>query len=142
MLKIIEGSIYSESSAMIRESIMRAISDEKRAILIVPEQQTVIAEKEMAELLPDNAPVLFEVTNFTRLANSVFRSLGGVDKEYCDSVKSSLLMWRALSELAPALSLTNGHKEINYGMVKRALATSEEADSLALTQEDIEIARE
>lgn len=142
MLKIIEGSLYSESSDMIRKGIIQAISDKKKAILIVPEQQTVIAEKEMAMLLPDSAPVLIEVTNFTRLANSVFRSLGGVDKEYCDSVKSSLIMWRALSELAPTLSLTNGHKEINYGMVKRALATSKETDSLALTDEDIELAGE
>ena len=142
MLHIIEGSVYSDSSAMIRESITRAISDKKKAVLIVPEQQTVIAEKEMAELLPDSAPILFEVTNFTRLANSIFRKLGGVDKEYCDSVKGSLIMWRALSELAPTLSLTNGHKEINYGMVKRALATSEETDSLALTEQEIELAGE
>ncbi len=142
MLKITEGSVYSEARDIIRSGISRAIAENRKAILIVPEQQTVMAEKEMAELLPGSAPLLFEVTNFTRLANSVFRRLGGVDKEYCDTLKSSLIMWRTLSELAPALSLTNGHREINYGMVKRALATSKEADSLALSEEDLELAME
>ncbi|MBR5139714.1 MAG: PD-(D/E)XK nuclease family protein, partial [Clostridia bacterium] len=86
---------------------------------------------------PDNAPLLFEVTNFTRFANSVFRELGGVDKEYCDSAKSALIMWRTLSELAPTLSLTDGRKEINYGMVKRALATTGECDGLSVGVDEL-----
>ncbi len=137
MLKIIEGSAHSEAPKLIREEIMRTVSANKRAVLIVPEQQTVIAEKEMAALLPESAPTVFEVTNFTRFANSVFRALGGVDKEYCDSIKSALIMWRTLSELAPTLSVTDGKKDINYGMVKRALATSGESDGLAITTEEL-----
>ena len=81
MLKIIEGSFHSEAPIILRERIKECVSCGKRTMLLVPEQQTVIAEKEMAALLPENAPILFEVTNFTRFANSVFRALGGVDKE-------------------------------------------------------------
>ena len=142
MLRIIEGSTYSEAPFIIREEIKKAVSDGKRAMLIVPEQQTVIAEKEMAALLPDKAPLLFEVTNFTRFANSVFRSLGGIDKEYCTSQKSALIMWRTLAELAPTLSATNGRSDINYGMVKKALATTGESDSLSLTAEQLISARD
>ena len=38
--------------------------------------------------------------------------LGGIDKEYCDSARSALIMWRTLSELAPTLSVTDGKAEI------------------------------
>lgn len=141
MLKIIEGSYSSEAPLILREEIKKTIAGNKKAMLIVPEQQTVAAEKEFAELLPEHAPTLFEVTNFTRFSNSVFRELGGIDKEYCDTTKSSLIMWKVLSELAPTLTLTDGRTEINYGMVKRALVTSQEADGLALSPEDMEEAR-
>lgn len=137
MLKLIEGSLYSEASSVFRDEIKRALALGKKAILIVPEQQTVIAEKEMSQILPSNAPLLFEVTNFTRFANTVFRLLGGVDKEYCDSVKSALIMWRTLSELEPTLSFSSGRSGINYGMVKKALKTTGEADGLAITSEEL-----
>ena len=94
MLKLITGSAASEAPEILRKEIARSIESGKRTLLIVPEQQTVAAEKEMAELLPDNAPLLFEVTNFTRFANSVFRELGGVDKEYCDGAKSALALMK------------------------------------------------
>ena len=142
MLRLIEGSYSSEAPLIIREEIKNAIASGKKAMLIVPEQQTVAAEKEFVTLLGDSAPTLFEVTNFTRFSNSVFRALGGVDKEYCDTVKSSLIMWRALSELAPTLSVTDGKPEVNYGMVKRALATTQESDGLALGTEELEEAKE
>ncbi len=137
MLKLIEGSIYSEASSVIRNEIKQAVSAEKNTMLIVPEQQTVVAEKEMSQILPDDAPRFFEVTNFTRFSNTVFRLLGGVDKEYCDSVKSALVMWRTLSELAPTLSLSSGRSGVNYGMVKKALATSGELDGLAVTSKEL-----
>ncbi len=137
MLKIIQGSFYSDAEALLKSEIAAALKAGKRAILIVPEQKTVIAESEMAKLLSDNAPLRFEVTNFTRLANSLLRSLGGVDKEYCDGAKSALIMWRTLTELAPTLTLTDGRREINYGMVKRALAAIGEADSLAIECEEL-----
>ena len=135
MLQLITGSACSEAPDVLRKQIIKSIESGKRTLLIVPEQQTVAAEKEMAELLPDSAPLLFEVTNFTRFANSVFRELGGVDKEYCDAAKSALIMWRTLSELSPTLSMTDGKKEINYGMVKRALGTVGECDGLAIDAE-------
>ena len=137
MLKLILGSSSSEAPKLLRSAIIRSIEKGKKSLLIVPEQQTVAAEKEMSELLPDSAPLLFEVTNFTRFANSVFRELGGVDKEYCDSAKSALIMWRTLSELAPTLSLTDGKKEINYGMVKRALKTTGECDGLSVSAQEL-----
>ena len=77
MLRIIEGGFFSGAHELINKEIKELVDKKKRAFLIVPEQQTVIAEAELSEKLCDSAPLYFEVTNFTRLANTVFRSLGG-----------------------------------------------------------------
>lgn len=74
-----------------------------RRILLVPEQKTVLAEAHMAACFPHAAAEGAEVSNFSRLANTVFRSLGGLCYRYADNAASSLFLWRALSELAPLM---------------------------------------
>ena len=129
MLKIIQGGFHSGASAMIRKEIKELTEKKLRCFLLVPEQQTLSAEAEMAKLLPEYAPLTFEVSNFTRLANTAFRALGGVSRSYCDPVRKSLIMWKALTELSPVLSLTEGKKEISAGTVERALAADAELKS-------------
>ena len=131
MLRIVEGGFSSAAYEEIKSEILKLTNEGRRVFLIVPEQQTVSAEKEMAEFLPDSAPLTFEVTNFTRLANTVYRQLGGIAGEYSDSGKESLIMWRTLTELSPFLSMTNGREEINTGTVKKALAAVAEMKSIA-----------
>ena len=96
----------------------------------MPEQQTVLAESIMSEILPPSAALISEVTNFTRLANTTFRALGGLSGEYCDKAKKTLIMWRTLTELSPLLSITSGRREINAGMVDTALRAVAQVQSL------------
>lgn len=131
MIRIIEGGFGSGAHGLINEEIKKCTINKRRAYLIVPEQQTVIAEAELAEYLPPSAPLYFEVTNFTRLANTLFRALGGVDANYSDKTKKALIMWRTLTELSPAISMTGG-KEVNSGVVERALAAVAQMDSLGI----------
>lgn len=137
MLRLIEGALGSPAHEMIKEEIKRHVECGKRVFMIVPEQQAVIAEVEMSEYLPDCSPLFFEVTNFTRLANTVFRSLGGVDNEYCDGVRRALIMWRTLTELSPSLSITGGRREVNAGTVERVLAATAEMQSLGIDAEQL-----
>ena len=138
MIRIIEGGLHSDLHEMLREEIAAHVSEGKRVYLIVPEQQAVVAECEFADLLPDVAPLFFEVTNFTRLANTVFRGLGGADAEYCDNEKKALIMWRALTELSPTLTITGGRREVNAGTVDRALAAVKEMQSLGIEADALE----
>lgn len=138
MIRIIEGGLYSDAHEMLREEIKAHVSDGKRVYLIVPEQQAVVAETEFADLLPDAAPLFFEVTNFTRLANTVFRGLGGADVEYCGKETKALLMWRTLTELSATLTMTGGRREINAGTVDRALAAVKEMQSLGIEADELE----
>ncbi len=137
MLRIIEGGFSSVAYEEIKSEILNLTRDGKHVFLIVPEQQTVSAEKEMAEYLPDSAPLTFEVTNFTRLANTVYRSLGGIALEYADSGKESLIMWKTLTELSPFLSMTDGRGEINTGTVQKALSAVSEMKSVGAHPDEL-----
>ena len=133
MLKIIKSGFTALGRERIKARIGELVRDGRRAFLIVPEQETVAAENEMSRELPDSAPLFFEVTNFTRFANTTFRALGGVSGEYCDRGRRALVMWRTLAELAPVLNLTGGRREISASLVDRALAAVTEIESLGVT---------
>ncbi len=137
MLKILEGGFSDAAHGKIKELILERIQNGKKTFLIVPEQQTVIAEKEMADFMPPFAPLYFEVTNFTRFSNTVFRALGGVAGEYSDSGKNALIMWRALTELSPFLSVTGNDKEINSATVKKMLDAVREMQSFGIHPSDL-----
>ena len=90
MLRIIRGGFYGAGRARLKSMISDLVERGERTYLIVPEQQTVMAEAEMTRELSDSAPMYFEATNFTRLANTTFRTLGGVSGEYCTKTKKAL----------------------------------------------------
>lgn len=133
MLRIVKSGFYSGGRERIYEEIKRLSDEGKRSILIVPEQQTVLAEATLSRIIPPSASTVFEVTNFTRLANTVFRALGGLSGEYCDRTRASLIMWRALTELSAVLSVTSARGEVSAGLVAAMLRAVSEMQSLAIT---------
>ena len=108
MLKLILGDVGSGKSTYINELIKHGLENNEEGsfcgYLIVPEQETLEREKAMAEFLPACAPLFFEVTNFSRLANTVFRSLGGLSYNYADNSAKTVIMQRAISEVLPLLN--------------------------------------
>ena len=132
MLRIVRSGFSASAKEAFYTEIEKLYAKGRRAQLIVPEQQTVMAEGLMARRLPPSAVLTFEVTNFTRLANTTFRSLGGLSAEYCDSAKKALIMWRTLTELSPTLNMTGGAKEINAGLVDQALSVVGQMQNLGI----------
>ncbi len=92
-----------QTNDLLAQSIKQNIEAGKEVLLIVPEQQTVSVERRMLELLPPAAQLQFEVVNFSRLANRVFRVLGGHSWNTATPTVRALSMWRALRDLAPLL---------------------------------------
>ncbi len=139
MLKIVMGDVGSGKSTYIGEQIRADIERGDTAYLIVPEQQTVERERSMADILPPSAPLTFEVTNFSRLANTVFRALGGLCYNYADKTVRMLIMWRTLSELSPML-----HEFSNPDIrkINRALAAVNELRFSRITSSMLEDAAE
>ena len=136
MLKIYRGGFHADLHGRLKNEIEGRIENEKQVFLVVPEMETLIAEEEaMREYVP-SAPRFFEVTNFTRLANTVFRHKGGLAKDSYDKTAKALLMWRALSEAMPLLS-ENTRSDITPGMVERALHAVSEMEQLGLDKEQL-----
>jgi len=97
MINFITGRCGTGKSRMVSDSIVREINSGSRdVVLIVPEQQTVVWETKMASRLPTSANFRLEITNFTRLANSVFREYGGLAESVVDDGTRALLIWRAM----------------------------------------------
>ena len=118
MLHLILGEVGSGKTRLLDEMIAEVVQkrasrldriiagtaeSEPRDFLIVPEQSTVAAERRMAEspAMPASAPLFFEATNFTRLADTFFRSEGGLALRYADRTSRTLAMWLALRNLTP-----------------------------------------
>lgn len=100
MLRLIYGGFGSGKSTRVTELVREAIENadryNKSIYLIVPEQDTVRAELEAAEKLPPYSALCFEVQNFSRLANTVFRAHGGLCYNYADSQAKILCMWQSI----------------------------------------------
>lgn len=142
MLKIVRSGLSTSAREAFAEEISSILAEGHPACLIVPEQQTVLAEGMMTRVLPPSSVLNFEVTNFTRLANTTFRALGGLSGEYCDSAKKALIMWRTLTELAPILNMTAGRREINSGLVESALTAVAQMQNLGIHPDDLAKASE
>ncbi len=103
MITFVFGVSGSGKSTYLENRIKADVDVGCEAYLIVPEQQTYIAERRYAKILPPSAQLIFEVVNFTRLANKAARQYGGLSYNYIDRGMKSLLMWHNLRELAPLL---------------------------------------
>ncbi len=132
MLRIIEGGFSSVAYEEFKSEIKALAESGKKTYLIVPEQQAVIAEREFVSTLPAETALCFEVTNFTRLANTVYRALGGIEGAYTSHAKEALLMWKTLTELSANLDITS-RSEVNTGMVEKALSAVSEMKNLSIT---------
>lgn len=107
-LTLLCGVAGSGKSTAIYEKIYADAAAGRRAYLLVPEQETVLCEDRMARLLPPSAALHFEVVNFSRLANLVFRRLGSLSYRYAAPQDKALLLWQTLDALSPMLSVYRG----------------------------------
>lgn len=104
MFTLILGRFDSGKSTEIKNKIGELTEKGIASFLVVPEQATVSTERAYAQMLPPSAPLHFEVTNFSRLANTVFRRAGGLSCRTIGSDGKLFLMWRALRECRASFS--------------------------------------
>jgi len=108
VINFITGRCGTGKSTEILRRIENTLCETSRdVLLIVPEQQTVVWETRIAEVIPERMALRVEVTNFTRLANAVFRQYGGLASERCDDGGRALILWRAMLSVWDGLSVYN-----------------------------------
>lgn len=136
MLYIIKGDVGSGKTTHITELIREKIAAKKQCFLIVPEQQTVSYERLMTEKLPASHPLYLEITNFSRLANTVFRKYGGISYNYSSETARALIMWKTLIELLPRLH--DNKSAVEFGRVKKMLSAISELRAASVSTKELE----
>ena len=138
MLHLIYGLSGTGKTTHFMQKIKENITSGQKAILIVPEQQTVEVERAMSALLPPSAQLIFEVVNFTRLANKLFRIYGGLSYHYITAGMKELFMWQALKALSPLLKEFGGRTAKDPTMPATLLSAISELKSYNITPEKLE----
>ena len=128
MLNIVKGSFGTGKSHLITERVLDDLKNGKKVMLIVPEQQALDAEGMLndAAILSKVPTWELEVLNFTRLANRVFRQLGGLCYNYIGKGARHLIMWRALSAVSPSLSVYRDVSRNDKNTISMMLSVSDE----------------
>lgn len=125
MLHFVTGRPGSGKSTLLIQQMKNALSEGKTVLLLVPEQQTVLWESTLARSLPLSLQLHLEVTNFTRLANSVFRTYGGLSKPLIDDGGRTLVLWRAMLSVWDMLQVYNhgadGREDRNLPLLTGAI---------------------
>lgn len=137
MINFLYGDLGTGKSTYIIEQIVNDCKNKTRSLLIVPEQQTVIKERQLASLLPSSA-LYCEVTNFSRLSNRIFRELGGLKTNYVTKSGKNLLMYRAICKCRSSLNTYKIDKGHEKSSIKLFLETISEFKSYNVTIDKLE----
>ena len=137
MIRFIYGAGSDATRQLLTESILQDLADGFQAILLVPEQETVITERRMLESLPATAQLSFEVLNFSRLANRTFRAIGGLSYHLASPAVSALLMWKSLREVAPLLQQYGADAAKDSALCELMLKTHAQCKACCITADDL-----
>ncbi len=108
MVRFVFGGAGAGKSEYIFREIERTLREtDRRVLLLVPEQYTVTTEAAAARRFGGAGQLRFEATNFTRLADSVARRVGGLSYSRLSDGARKLVLWRALVSVWAGLGELN-----------------------------------
>ena len=106
MLQLILGTSGSGKTHKIRELLREdVLQKNKKIVLLVPEQNSFENEKAMLNLLGAKDMNKIEILSFTRLADWVFRKVGGLCGQRLDDGGRHAIMSMALSAVVSSRML-------------------------------------
>ena len=136
MLNLICGPSGAGKSQRVLRSIAEDISAKRKCYLLVPEQQAYISERDVSTLLPSNAGLYFEIVNFSKLADAVFRRFGGCAAPSAGNGIRSVLVWNTLRQLAPALQ-QYGKSKIDASLTAEMFSTLQELQNNGIDSDQL-----
>lgn len=146
MLRLILGRSGSGKTYAVMERLAAlAAAGETGVLLLVPEQHSFVSERMLLRRLGPAGAARVAVLSFTRLAQTVFREVGGLAGEPLDEGARALLMSRALAEVA-AVSADRGETLLgaaprqlrDAGYVKQLLSLLEELRQCGVPAAELE----
>lgn len=126
MLNIVTGRSGSGKSTYVNQILYDlAQSGNNKLLLIVPEQFSFASERNILSSLPVMSAQNIEVLSFTRLADYVGRSFGGIAGTYADKGAEIIIMLRALEGLSDNLTFYGSHIK-SVALAKELISTINE----------------
>ena len=104
MLKLLLGRAGSGKTARVLEGICRQ-GEQRPQVLMVPEQQSHQAERELCRAGGPRACLWAEVLSFSRLCSRIFQQAGGLGEEELDAGGRLLLMYSAVRSVSHQLTV-------------------------------------
>ena len=136
MLRLILSPSVGGTAGYLYDAVAALASSGGEAVLIVPEQYSFAAERIVLERLGTADAQRVEVLSFTRLANTVFNSVGWDKGKRLNEAGKILLMSRALEQCADKLTVYARSAD-SPAVVRELLVLSEEFCQCAISSEDI-----
>lgn len=136
MLKFIVGKPASGKTYQAVEVIKELCKNNKKSILLVPEQFTFENERLLLKKLGDNAALYTSVLSFSRLCDDVGRVSGGIAGRLLSDADKIIFMSRALKSCANNLKLW-GKYTSSISFAKTMLDTVGEFRINAITPQDL-----
>ena len=139
MVKFIFGGAGSGKSEHVLCEIERLLKESSRKIcLIVPEPFTVATEAKIAKRFHPSSALRLEATNFTRLADSVARRVGGLSYSRLTAGTRMLLLWRSMMSVWPSLTeLNQAGGSDGVGIIPTVFAAERELRLAGVTPEEL-----
>ena len=138
MLNLVIGRAGTGKTSYIMNEIKRKMSEgETGMLLIVPEQYSHDAEKQLCMACGDKLSVHAETLSFTRLCNNVLSETGGAACQLLDASGQILALYRALEAVASSLKAF-GIKKMRTEILHRLLEAIKEFKSYNITPQMLE----
>ena len=138
MLTLLIGRAGTGKTEHIMNEIKRKMdSGETGMLLIVPEQYSHDAERQLCAICGDRLSLYAETLSFTRLCNNVLSEAGEAGSRSLDASGQILAMHRALESVAPSLKVF-GIKRMRTEILERLLEAIKEFKSLNIAPQTLE----
>ncbi|MBQ9511130.1 MAG: PD-(D/E)XK nuclease family protein [Clostridia bacterium] len=138
MVHFIYGRTGSGKSEYIYSLAEKSAAD-RRAIVLVPDREAVMAERACAELT-HTADI--DVVTFSRLCNFIFRKKGGLCENYIGKGAKKIIMYNTLHALAPELKRYGAVSRGDSATVEKLLAARSELFRNMISPEELSEAAE
>lgn len=138
-IRYIFGRASRGKTYRVFEEIKRALHRKKdeKLILIVPEQFTLQAERDLIKYLQVPGIMKVEVLSFTRLAYNVFNEVGGITRIPIDEQGKSMMLRKIMEETQGELSVY-GNVAKQQGFISKYIELLGELKKNNVHPEDIE----
>lgn len=110
----------------------------KKAFFIVPEQETVTAERKIVSLFPASAQLNIEISNFSRICDKIFRTHGGISYNFATKPIKYLIMWNTLRELSSMLEEYRMSDISDFSLTEKMLSATQELKAYSVSAQKLD----